>query len=73
MIYAEVETLRKERKKNESTYWLIPSNDLGDLFRFILLKKNGDKFPHRRHQKSKWDSWRRDSADFQRLVEGGEQ
>lgn len=68
-IYEEVKKYERERKKNDSTYWLIFELIWRDYFRFIA-KKHGDKIFNIqgiRHQK---DSWRRDKAQFQRWVEG---
>lgn len=68
-IYEEVKKYERERKKNESTYWLIFELIWRDYFRFVA-KKHGDKIfdiQGIRHQK---DSWRRDKAQFQRWVEG---
>lgn len=68
-IYEEVKKYERERKKNDSTYWLIFELIWRDYFRFIA-KKHGDKIfdiQGIRHQK---DSWRRDKAQFQRWVEG---
>jgi deoxyribodipyrimidine photo-lyase len=68
-IQEEVKRYERERKKNESTYWLIFELIWRDYFRFIA-KKHGDKIfdiQGIRHQK---DSWRRDKAQFQRWVEG---
>jgi deoxyribodipyrimidine photo-lyase len=69
MIYEEVKRYEKERKKNESTYWLIFELIWRDYFRFIC-KKHGDKVFHIAGIKNQMDSWRRDSADFQRWCEG---
>jgi len=68
-IYEEVKRYERERKKNESTYWLIFELIWRDYFRFVA-KKHGDKIfdiQGIRHQK---DSWRRDKVQFQRWVEG---
>lgn len=68
-IYEEVKKYERERKKNDSTYWLIFELIWRDYFRFIA-KKHGDKIfdiQGIRHQK---DSWRRDQEQFQRWVEG---
>lgn len=69
MIYEEVKRYEKERKKNDSTYWLIFELIWRDYFRFIC-KKHGDKVFHIAGIKNQMDSWRRDSADFQRWCEG---
>ena len=69
IIYEEVKKYERERKKNDSTYWLIFELIWRDYFRFIA-KKHGDKIfdiQGIRHQK---DSWRRDKVQFQRWVEG---
>jgi deoxyribodipyrimidine photo-lyase len=69
MIYEEVKRYEKERKKNDSTYWLIFELIWRDYFRFIC-KKHGDKVFHIAGIKNQMDSWRRDSADFRRWCEG---
>lgn len=68
-IYWEVKRYEKERKKNQSTYWLIFELIWRDYFRFIC-KKHGNKVFQIQGIKSQMDSWRRDSADFQRWCEG---
>ncbi|WP_035467708.1 DASH family cryptochrome [Algoriphagus mannitolivorans] len=68
-IYYEVKRYEKDRKKNDSTYWLIFELIWRDYFRFIS-KKHGDKIFHIegiRHQK---DSWRRDTDLFHSWIEG---
>jgi deoxyribodipyrimidine photo-lyase len=68
-IYEEVKRYEKERKKNQSTYWLIFELIWRDYFRFIT-KKHGNKVFKIEGIKNTRDSWRRDSADFQRWCEG---
>lgn len=68
-IYEEVRQYEKERKKNQSTYWLIFELIWRDYFRFIT-KKHGNKVFKIEGIKNTRDSWRRDSADFQRWCEG---
>lgn len=68
-IYEEVKRYERERKKNDSTYWLIFELIWRDYFRFIA-KKHGDKIFHSAGIRNQEDSWRRDKAQFQRWVEG---
>ncbi|MHA7130406.1 DASH family cryptochrome [Algoriphagus namhaensis] len=68
-IFWEVKRYEKERKKNQSTYWLIFELIWRDYFRFIA-KKHGNKIFQVEGIKNNGDSWRRDSADFQRWCEG---
>jgi deoxyribodipyrimidine photo-lyase len=68
-IYEEVKRYERERKKNESTYWLIFELVWRDYFRFIA-KKHGDKIFDIQGIRNQKDSWRRDKAQFQRWVEG---
>ncbi|WP_026946097.1 DASH family cryptochrome [Algoriphagus marincola] len=68
-IHEEVKRYEKERKKNQSTYWLIFELIWRDYFRFIT-KKHGNKVFKIEGIKNTRDSWRRDSADFQRWCEG---
>ncbi len=68
-IYEEVKKYERERKKNESTYWLIFELIWRDYFRFIA-KKHGDKIFHIEGIRNQADSWRRDMAQFQRWIEG---
>ncbi|AMQ55243.1 DASH family cryptochrome [Algoriphagus sanaruensis] len=68
-IYEEVKKYERERKKNDSTYWLIFELIWRDYFRFIA-KKHGDKIFDIEGIKHQKDSWRRDKAQFERWVEG---
>ncbi|MDG1276650.1 MAG: DASH family cryptochrome [Algoriphagus sp.] len=68
-IYYEVKRYEKERKKNDSTYWLIFELIWRDYFR-LISKKHGDHIFQISGIKNQMDSWRRDSADFQRWCEG---
>ncbi|MFC3880078.1 DASH family cryptochrome [Algoriphagus namhaensis] len=68
-IFWEVKRYEKERKKNQSTYWLVFELIWRDYFRFIC-KKHGNKVFQIEGIKNQGDSWRRDSADFQRWCEG---
>lgn len=68
-IHKEVKRYEKERKKNQSTYWLIFELIWRDYFRFIT-KKHGNKVFKIEGIKNTRDSWRRDSVDFQRWCEG---
>ncbi len=69
IIYEEVKRYERQRKKNQSTYWLIFELIWRDYFRFIC-KKHGDRIFHLEGIKNTKDSWRRDSADFERWCEG---
>jgi deoxyribodipyrimidine photo-lyase len=68
-IYEEVKKYERERKKNESTYWMIFELVWRDYFRFIA-KKHGDKIFHVAGIRNQADSWRRDMAQFERWTEG---
>lgn len=68
-IYEEVKKYERERKKNDSTYWLIFELIWRDYFRFIA-KKHGDKIFDIQGIKHQKDSWRRDKAQFEHWVEG---
>ncbi|TFV95740.1 DASH family cryptochrome [Algoriphagus kandeliae] len=68
-IYEEVKRYERERKKNQSTYWLVFELIWRDYFRFIT-KKHGNKVFHIGGIKNLKDSWRRDNAVFQRWCEG---
>ncbi|MDX5340321.1 MAG: DASH family cryptochrome [Cyclobacteriaceae bacterium] len=68
-IYFEVKRYEQERRKNDSTYWLIFELIWRDYFRFIAKKHGNNLFKPEgiRNQK---DSWRRDKDLFQCWVEG---
>ncbi len=68
-IFEEVKRYEKERKKNQSTYWLIFELIWRDYFRFIS-KKHGNQIFQIGGIKKQEDSWRRDSALFERWCEG---
>lgn len=68
-IYEEVKRYENERKKNQSTYWLVFELIWRDYFR-LVCKKHGTRVFHIEGIKHQKDSWRRDSADFQRWCEG---
>ncbi len=69
MIYEEVKRYEKERKKNESTYWLIFELIWRDYFR-IICKKHGDKIFQIGGIKNQEDSWSRDKSQFEAWAEG---
>ena len=69
MVYHEAKRYEKERKKNESTYWLIFELIWRDYFR-IICKKHGDKVFQIGGIKNQMDSWSRDSNQFKRWTEG---
>ncbi|MBN7814351.1 DASH family cryptochrome [Algoriphagus pacificus] len=68
-IYYEVKRYEKERKKNDSTYWLIFELLWRDYFRFIC-KKHGDQVFHISGIKNQVDSWNRDQEQFALWCEG---
>lgn len=68
-VVEEIRLYEKTRKKNQSTYWLIFELIWRDYFRFICKKHGTDVFQIDGIKKQ-MDSWRRDSADFQRWCEG---
>ncbi|WP_111668964.1 DASH family cryptochrome [Algoriphagus litoralis] len=68
-IYEEVKRYEKERKKNDSTYWLIFELVWRDYFRFIA-KKHGDKIFQIQGIKNQEDSWSRDKPQFEAWAEG---
>jgi deoxyribodipyrimidine photo-lyase len=68
-IFEEVKRYEKERKKNDSTYWLIFELVWRDYFRFIA-KKHGDKIFHIQGIKNQEDSWSRDKSQFEAWAEG---
>lgn len=68
-IYTEVKQYERERKKNESTYWLIFELIWRDYFRF-MAKKHGDKIFSIHGIKKQEDSWSRDKSQFEAWAEG---
>jgi deoxyribodipyrimidine photo-lyase len=68
-IVEEITRYEKERKKNESTYWLIFELIWRDYFRFIA-KKHGDKIFSIQGIKNQEDSWSRDKSQFEAWAEG---
>jgi deoxyribodipyrimidine photo-lyase len=68
-IVEEITRYEKERKKNESTYWLIFELIWRDYFRFIA-KKHGDKIFNIQGIKNQEDSWSRDRSQFEAWAEG---
>ncbi len=69
MIYEEVKRYEKERKKNDSTYWLIFELIWRDYFR-IICKKHGDKVFQVVGIKNQTDSWSRDTDQFEQWIAG---
>lgn len=69
MIFEEVKRYERERKKNESTYWLIFELIWRDYFR-IICKKHGDKIFRIEGIKNQEDSWSRDKSQFEAWAEG---
>ena len=68
-IFEEVKKYERQRKKNNSTYWLVFELIWRDYFRFIA-QKHGDKIFHVEGIKNQVDSWRRDRPQFEAWVEG---
>ena len=68
-IYAEVQRYEKERKKNDSTYWLVLELIWRDYFRFIS-KKHGSKIFQLQGIKENVDNWRKDKKLFAKWTEG---
>lgn len=64
-IYSEVKRYEKERKKNNSTYWLIFELIWRDYFRFIALR-HGRKLFYSTGIKGKQYEWSKDSEDFKK-------
>jgi len=62
-IYEEVKRYEKERKKNQSTYWLIFELIWRDYFRFIC-KKHGNKVFQLGGIKNNVDKWGRNKNHF---------
>ncbi|SNS11236.1 deoxyribodipyrimidine photo-lyase (single-stranded DNA-specific) [Belliella buryatensis] len=68
-IYEEVKRYERERKKNQSTYWLIFELIWRDYFRFIA-KKHGNKIFQVSGIKNTVDNWVRNEQLFQKWTEG---
>jgi deoxyribodipyrimidine photo-lyase len=68
-IYEEVIRYEKERKKNQSTYWLIFELIWRDYFRFIC-KKHGNKVFEIGGIKNIVDNWNRDENLFWKWANG---
>jgi deoxyribodipyrimidine photo-lyase len=68
-IYEEVQRYEKERKKNDSTYWLVFELIWRDYFRFIS-KKHGSKIFQLQGIKENVDNWRKDEKLFAEWTEG---
>lgn len=68
-IYEEVQRYEKERKKNDSTYWLVFELIWRDYFRFIS-KKHGSKIFQLQGIKENVDNWRKDKKLFAKWTEG---
>ncbi|MFN3802573.1 DASH family cryptochrome [Belliella pelovolcani] len=68
-IYEEVKLYEKERKKNQSTYWLIFELIWRDYFRFIA-KKHGNNVFKLSGIKNYVDNWVRNEKLFQKWAEG---
>ncbi|WP_373522106.1 DASH family cryptochrome [Aquiflexum sp.] len=68
-IYEEVLKYEKERKKNQSTYWLIFELIWRDYFRFIC-KKHGSKVFQINGIKNIVDNWNKDENSFWKWANG---
>ncbi|MBW3469221.1 DASH family cryptochrome [Arthrospiribacter ruber] len=68
-IYEEVKKYEKERKKNQSTYWLIFELIWRDYFRFIA-KKHGNRIFQLGGIKSNVDKWLRNEDLFWKWANG---
>jgi deoxyribodipyrimidine photo-lyase len=68
-IYEEVQRYEKERKKNDSTYWLVFELIWRDYFRFIS-KKHGNKIFQLQGIKNHVDNWLKDESLFWKWTEG---
>lgn len=68
-IYWEILRYEKERKKNQSTYWLIFELIWRDYFRFVC-KKHGSKVFQLKGLKSVEEKWSRNESMFWRWAEG---
>jgi deoxyribodipyrimidine photo-lyase len=68
-IFYEIKRYEKERKKNDSTYWLVFELIWRDYFR-LICKKHGDLVFKVSGIKNQMDTWRRDDKDFHRWCEG---
>ena len=68
-IYEEVQRYEKERKKNDSTYWLVFELIWRDYFRFVS-KKHGSKIFQLQGIKNHVDNWRKDEKLFWNWAEG---
>jgi deoxyribodipyrimidine photo-lyase len=68
-VYEEVLRYEKERKKNDSTYWLVFELIWRDYFRFVS-KKHGSKIFQLQGIKKHVDNWRTDEKLFWNWAEG---
>ncbi len=68
-IYEEIKRYEKERKKNQSTYWLIFELIWRDYFRFIC-KKHGKKVFKLGGIKNNVDKWSRNEQHFWKWAKG---
>lgn len=68
-IYEEIKRYEKERKKNQSTYWLIFELIWRDYFRFIC-KKHGNKVFQLGGIKNNVDKWSRNEHYFWQWAKG---
>lgn len=69
-IYFEIVRYEKERKKNQSTYWLIFELIWRDYFRFIARKFGNKLFAEGGLKDNKSIRWRNDIAKFIKWREG---
>lgn len=68
-VYEEVIRYEKDRKKNQSTYWLIFELIWRDYFRFIC-RKHGNKVFQIRGIKNNVDNWSKDKNLFLKWADG---
>ena len=68
-IYEEVERYESERKKNDSTYWMVFELIWRDYFKFIC-KKHGSKVFMLQGIKNNVDNWRKDENLFWKWADG---
>lgn len=68
-IYEEVQRYERERKKNDSTYWLVFELIWRDYFRFIS-KKHGSKIFQLQGIKNHVDNWQKDESLFWKWADG---
>lgn len=68
-IYKEVKNYENERKKNQSTYWLVFELIWRDYFR-LICKKHGNKVFQLGGIKNNVDNWNRNESNFWKWANG---